>query len=176
MVERPRRDHHTLNGYRSLLHGVKPDIRGYSSASEEAGAIIDWVRQRLDRGVSPGSICIVARTGTEVKAIEDALAKAGIPSGEVSNNADPGEFKVHCATMRRVKGLEYRMMVLAHVSDGAVTPRFIEQIRHTDPVEYERGVLQERSLLFVSVTRARDEALITWRQKPSRLLPAGPEA
>ena len=153
---------------------VRPEVCGFTSSQQETAAIVDWVRQRLDGDVSPGSICVVARTGAEVKTIEAAFAKAGVPSGEVTNNAEPGEFKVHCATMHRVKGLEYRMMVLANVSDGSVPPRFVEQLRQTEPADYERAVQQERSLLFVSVTRARDEALVTWRHKPSRLLPVEP--
>ena len=93
-----------------------------------------------------------------------------MPADEITSKQDPGEHQVHCATMHRVKGLEYRAMVLANVSDGVVPPNHVEQLRHVDPAEYEREVQRERALVFVSATRARDEALVTWRQKPSRLL------
>ena len=138
----------TLDGYRSLLHGVRPEVEGFPGAREENAAIVRWVKQR----------------------IAAALAKAGVPADEITSKQDPGEHQVHCATMHRVKGLEYRVMVLANVSDGVVPPKHVEQLRHVDPAEYEREVQRERALVFVSATRARDEALVTWRQKPSRLL------
>ena len=164
----------TLDGYRSLLHGVRPEVEGFPAAREEHAAIVRWVKQRLAADIAPSSICVVSRNSADVKRIAAALAKAGVPADEITSKQDPGEHQVHCATMHRVKGLEYRAMVLANVSDGVVPPNHVEQLRHVDPAEYEREVQRERALVFVSATRARDEALVTWRQKPSRLL--GPSA
>ena len=116
------------------------------------------------------TVC-VTRPGDRVSTRSaDRRWRSGSAHRRDHEQQEPGEHQVHCATMHRVKGLEYRAMVLANVSDGVVPPNHVEQLRHVDPAEYEREVQRERALVFVSVTRARDEALVTWRQKPSRLL------
>ncbi len=42
--------------------------------------------------------------------------------------------------------------------------------KKTDPQLREDFIEQERQLLYVSVTRARDAAFVTWSGKPSRFL------
>jgi superfamily I DNA/RNA helicase len=42
--------------------------------------------------------------------------------------------------------------------------------RFDDPADREAARAQERSLLYVSMTRARDEAYVTWTGRPSPFL------
>ena len=161
----------TLSGYRSLLHGNRPAVVGFADASAEARHIVGWIRERLAGGVAAGDICLVTRTHADVEWLLKALSAARLPAAEVTAKAQPDELTVHCATMHRVKGLEYQVIAIANASAGSLPISSVEQLRGTDSVEYERELQRERSLLFVATTRARDEVLVTHRGKPSPFLP-----
>jgi superfamily I DNA/RNA helicase len=77
---------------------------------------------------------------------------------------------VHVGTMHRFKGLEYRRMIIAGVSDGLVPRQFVNQYRDKDPKRYQRERQRDRSLLFVAATRARDELAVFWHGTPSPFL------
>jgi superfamily I DNA/RNA helicase len=69
--------------------------------------------------------------------------------------------------MHRVKGLEFDRVVVAGVNDGIVP--LAEAVKATDDDAVRADVeRQERALLYVSLTRARREALITSFGSPSQ--------
>jgi superfamily I DNA/RNA helicase len=63
------------------------------------------------------------------------------------------------APMHRVKGLDFDHVVIASVNDGIV-PLGV-QYQSSEELIKEEGLLRERSLLFVSATRAKKTLLIT---------------
>jgi superfamily I DNA/RNA helicase len=73
-------------------------------------------------------------------------------------------------TMHRAKGLEFRAVAIVGVDarhlplPAAVTPA------ETDHLDHRRDIQRERSLLFVSATRAREALSITWSGQPSPFL------
>jgi superfamily I DNA/RNA helicase len=160
-----------MAGYTSLLQGAAPSLAGFRSSDDEIRHITDWINQRRRGSDSYSSFCVVARTNDEVGRLLAGFGKAKLPAEELSATSQPTENAVHVGTMHRVKGLEYRYMVVAGVSAGVMPPNFVSQRRHDSPEEYDRLIEIERSLLFVSSTRARDEVLVTWVGSPSPLLP-----
>jgi superfamily I DNA/RNA helicase len=76
---------------------------------------------------------------------------------------------VRLATMHRVKGLEFPRMLLAGVQSGTM-PLKLSESALPDNAAREDHVQQERRLLFVAATRARDELVVTGFGAPSPLV------
>ncbi|MGW0703442.1 3'-5' exonuclease [Streptomyces sp. NPDC002867] len=72
--------------------------------------------------------------------------------------------------MYRFKGLEYRCLIIAGVSEGLVPRSSVDSREHTDPTRHQRELHRSRPLLFVAATRARDALTFTWHGEPSRFL------
>ena len=66
---------------------------------------------------------------------------------------------VRLATMHRVKGLEFPVMILAGVN-AKVMPLRVASVEG-DPTARDDHEDRERSLLFVAATRARDRLIVT---------------
>ncbi|MFC7259700.1 UvrD-helicase domain-containing protein [Streptomyces lutosisoli] len=172
----------TLAGYRSVLHGPKPDFQRYDTWDDElvglATTLSTW-REELstdDKGASldpSGRIAVCVADRDMVSQTMYYLAtKAGITCAELTKDGPKGDGEVHVGTMHRFKGLEYQRLAIVGASDGII-PRtsVIERYRTEDPPRYEREQRKARSLLFVATTRARDALNISWHDKPSPYLP-----
>jgi superfamily I DNA/RNA helicase len=66
---------------------------------------------------------------------------------------------VRVATMHRVKGLEFPCMLLASVQAGEMAR--VDNKNFADAAAKEAYIEQERRLLYVAATRARDELSVT---------------
>ena len=76
---------------------------------------------------------------------------------------------VSLGTMHRAKGLEFKCVFVIDASDNYL-PSAAVLSKKTDAQLREDFIEQERQLLYVSITRARDAAFVTWAGKPSRFL------
>ena len=155
-------------GYRSLVHGVSPEIHAFESFDKEIEFIVSKLVPML---VSPGqmsSVCITARTNSLLKQYADELASRGIatcfvkPDQEENRNS-PG---IRLATMHRVKGLEFDTMIVAAVNDGVMP--LPKAMSGSDAVTLKEQEKSERALLYVAVTRARKQVLVTGHGRMSK--------
>jgi len=73
--------------------------------------------------------------------------------------AEASEARVRIMTLHGAKGLEAHVVVVAGVAD-----QIIPGIAPKDPEGAERAREEQRRLLYVSVTRARRELVISWPQ------------
>ena len=71
--------------------------------------------------------------------------------------------------MHRVKGLEFDRVIIAGVNDGIV-PLKVGWATINDPVIKSDRDTQERALLYVAVTRAKREVVVSCFGKPSRFI------
>ena len=72
--------------------------------------------------------------------------------------------------MHRAKGLEFKVVFAYDCSEGVV-PYMATLRRCKDPADYDAARAREQQLLYVTLTRARDEVFITWAGLPSPFLP-----
>ncbi|MBX9386884.1 UvrD-helicase domain-containing protein [Streptomonospora nanhaiensis] len=165
----------TLAGYRSLLHGPEPVVRGCSSRLEERTALGDWVRVWLEAGAAPSSIAVAGRNQWIVRHITKELQARGIPTAPLDSTDDVQAVRV--GTMHKLKGQEFRCVGIVGMSEPLLPPKAAIDSAEGDPVALEQIYQQERNLLFVACTRARDALYISYVGTPSRLLPhiADPE-
>lgn len=162
----------TTSGYKSLMHGEPPDVRVFGSFEAEVAAIVAWLPHgELSR------TCLVARTNKLRDQYEAALVQAGVVTYPVhrSKPDDPSRPGLRVATMHRVKGLEFERMVIAGMSEDAMPWRKVVE-RSQDAAVKREAIDMERALLYVAVTRAKLDVLITAHGKPSRLLGLNPKS
>jgi superfamily I DNA/RNA helicase len=157
-----------LAGYRSLLSGPRPTLRGLRTWAEERDAIVG----QLKAWGSPadGTVAVCLPTRELVGEMLVRLSADGIIAVEIGPDGPKQPDGVHVGTMHRFKGLEYRRMILGGVSDGLVPRAGIAAYADSDPVRFQRERARDRSLLFVAATRARDDLAIFWHGTRSSFL------
>ncbi len=161
----------TLAGYRSLLHGRRPQVEGHGSEHAEVTALVERVQRWIAQGIAPSEIGVCARFNVLLDKTYDRLAAAGVPVVRVKDGRGAGADGVRLATMHAMKGLEFRCVAVLGVTEGAVpfarevTPAAVDALQH------ESDLLRERCLLFVACTRAREALAVSWSGVGSPLVP-----
>jgi len=158
----------TLKGYRSLRLGTLPRIESFKSDAQEGAFVTELLQEWLEEdGVEPEDVCLALRRGDPIRdRYLPLLEQAGIKAVQIKRDSDDDPAKgIRLATFHRLKGLEFKRIVIAAANEGEIP------LRHPAPFaseksreEYEQG---ERCLLYVAATRARDQLLITSYGKPS---------
>ncbi len=150
---------------RSLLKGPAPRLKGFVQQSDELTFIVqatkDWLQNR-----APEAVAVFARTNDLLDLLGSQLTAAAVPFCRLSEDK-PGPG-VRLGTLHRAKGLEFQAVVVAFAGDRQLPQP--AAIAGPDPADIDAGLDQERQLLYVAMTRARDELLITWHGKVSRFL------
>lgn len=153
----------SLRGYHSLTHGDAPDVIKSSSQQEDMTHIQAILKQLHDDGMEPRQVCITARTNDDLDAIARALQQADITCLKLDNSTsdDSALPGVRLATMHRIKGLEFGVVIVAAYK-GATN--YAEQFsRDEDAGVTEDTEVSERCLLHVAATRAKRNLFILLR-------------
>jgi superfamily I DNA/RNA helicase len=161
----------TRKGTRSLLRGPEPELQGYDLMESEIDGAVRRIKRWLDAGLPPSAIASFARTKHRAKQLLEALEAANVPTVALADNDESSASAVHVGTMHRAKGLEFRAVLVLDCSAGVV-PSDAALAAQTDPKDRENAEASERQLLYVAMTRARDELVISWTRQPSPFLSA----
>jgi superfamily I DNA/RNA helicase len=154
----------------SILNGPVPRVAAFGSIADEISGLAEWLESRLSEGVKPKEIAIFGRTEAVLHdRAEPALDAAGV-KGQLLNDDDPAdEDNIALGTMHRAKGLEFKAVAIVGCDVGLLPLRSVLD-GFTDPVERDLFVEQERNLLYVALTRAREQVIVTHASRPSALL------
>jgi hypothetical protein len=155
-------------GYKSVLTGPSPEIHHFKTRPLELEHVGARVRELLKTHPAE-HICITARRSKLLR--EDygpMLASMGIHATLLDQKKEGGGVRL--ATMHRIKGLEFPVMILAGIN-AKYMPLDLD-IKSSDPVARAEHEALERSLLFVAATRARDMLIVTGWGAPSPFLRA----
>lgn len=161
----------TLAGYRSLLHGRRPQTSGHGTEQAEVAALVERVEGWIAQGIRPSEIGVCARFNVLLDKVYDKLGAAKVPVVRVRDNPGPDVDGVRLATMHAMKGLEFRCVAILGVTASAVpfsremTPASVDALQH------DSDLLRERCLLFVACTRAREALAVTWSGAASSFVP-----
>lgn len=160
---------------RSLMSGPVPEARRFASQSDEMDAVREWIyglcgtaedaaSDESDGGrVDPRNVCVVARSRYCIdqwyKTLDDGLPYGVYRLGRDAENRQRQGIRV--ATMHRVKGLEFDYVVVVDVNDGVCPPKPALQAAGSDSVALNEIYKEERSLIYVAMTRAKKSVLLT---------------
>ncbi|MOA19265.1 ATP-dependent DNA helicase Rep [compost metagenome] len=140
-----------------------PDIIESVSLQDDVSHVQAILKQLQEDGMELRQICISARTNDDVDGIARALQQSGMSclKLENSNPDDPAVPGVRLATMHRIKGLEFSVVILAAYKGAA---SYAEQFsREEDAGVAEDTELSERCLLHVAATRAKRNLFLLTR-------------
>jgi len=154
---------------RSLHSGPAPALEGFDLADAERDGAVRIVRTWLDAGIEAAAIGLFARTNSRVTALEKALEGAGLAVHLLSDEEAQAQSGVRIGTMHRAKGLEFKA-VLVHDASASTLPSSGALAACDDPQDRDDLIARERSLLYVAMTRARDQLAVTWTGTPSPFL------
>lgn len=158
-------------GYRSLVHGTKPQVQRCSNFAKESEFLARRINELTADGTPLSSCCLVARTHSLLEQYRAALESRGVVVCliEPRQAEDRNKAGLRLATLHRVKGLEFDHMLLAGVNESIVPlhRRNAEFSSDFDDEEYET---RERSLFYVGATRARRSLTISSFDTPSLLI------
>lgn len=143
-------------GTRSLLKGPEPEVRAFATPADQQDFILTKLRALHGEGLEWSDIAMFTRTNSLVERWEAMLTEAGIPVFVLGRKARGG---VRLGTMHRAKGLEFKSVVVPDASERYVPNQTV--LQSADTAEREETLAQERRLLYVSLTRARDDAIVT---------------
>ena len=158
-------------GYVSLTHGQPPTVKCYASFADEIAFLKQHIKGLQEDGVVLESVCVVARTKHLLDGYISQLQNAGVETYEIKRNAAEQRDKpgVRLATMHRVKGLEFEHVAVVAVNQGIV-PLDAAVGAAEDAVAKRNSETEERSLLYVALTRAKRSACITSYGTPSAFI------
>lgn len=151
----------------SRFSGPTPEQQRCQSAEDQVHVITQWVQTRLSEGLTPGEIAVFTRA--QPGPLADQLSAAlKLPVQTLDDQAhDP--HKLTITTMHRAKGMEYRAVILAQLSADQIPSPQALQSAH-DPADYDARMEEEKQLLYVASTRAREYLLVTWTGEKTPLL------
>ncbi|MCR5085017.1 MAG: UvrD-helicase domain-containing protein [Succinivibrionaceae bacterium] len=162
----------------ALRHGEPPVTAALATRDEELRFIAARIQEALalrgrDGGAlyQPGDICVAARTNEWAKGYAEGLAGQGIGTTLLGRDSsdDPAGGGVRVATMHRIKGLEFKVVIIAGASSGRV-PLEAPPREGDDADRALEDARIERSLFYVAATRARDLLAVTCHGEPGPFL------
>lgn len=145
----------------SLLSGVVPVVRSFKNSSAEKEYITATIKELCKQGLKWNEIAILVPTNNGLNIIQKALYKQEIPSEKISAKVNSNHPKVQCGTMHNSKGLEFRVVFIAEANEDNLPNKWALKQKQNDPDELETYMNEQRSLLYVAMTRAREEVYIT---------------
>ena len=152
----------------SLLSGPAPVMKGVDTQERQQAFLVRQIQAITQEGLALEEVAIFARTNKAITQLESALKEAGLKCHNLRKGA-ARESAINLGTMHRAKGLEFKAVFVVNVSDDQVPLRYL--VDRTKDAQLQKDVLaREKQLLYVSLTRARDELFINWIESPSCFL------
>jgi superfamily I DNA/RNA helicase len=154
----------------SILNGPIPTVTASGSIADEVSGLAEWLDSRLTEGVKPREIAVFARTEAVLHdRAEPALEPSGLKSQFLNDDDPADEDQVSLGTMHRAKGLEFKAVAVIGCDQSLLPLRSVLDA-FIDAVDRDLFVEQERNLLYVALTRAREYLLVSYSGPPSSLL------
>ncbi len=154
---------------RSLLGGPDPELREHATWNDEIEKTVGQVELWKRSGLDGDDIAVFLRTNQLAEQMENRFLHEGIEVSRLTRDSSLSAGGVRVGSMHRAKGLEFKAVVVAGVT-ASLLPHPQSLRRVTDPKDREDAIELERRLLYVAMTRARDELLVSWHGKPSEFL------
>lgn len=148
----------------STIEGEWPVYNKYETKEAEVQGVVSAIQKQIKSGIKPSEIAIVARTHKVLDKLQSELFRAGIPvSKETEKNC------IHLLTMHKSQGMEYSYVYVVAVNKDVI-PLRVALDKAYDKAERTNRLNEEKQLLYVAITRARNEVFISYTGKPSEFI------
>lgn len=159
----------SIAGYRSARRGPTPRAIQAESISAELDIAADLVGGWLAAGHSPEGVGVLVRDQQQMSRVVTGLNERGLSVRQVDGNKSAGSGQALVMTMHRAKGMEFECVIIFGANRDDMPAKYLAKgLAEADRIDFLR---RERSLLYVSATRARDELVVLWSGEPSDMLP-----
>lgn len=155
--------------FRSIRTGPEVTFLPAADLAKEIEQVADlirrWTEEILENGGDPSTIGVLTRFNKTRDTLVRALDDRGLRVVSVDRNTSHRGGAPLVMTFHRAKGMEFTHVVLFGVDDSSS----VNVARSAyDEQTLEAAELQERSLLYVGATRARDQLAVAWAGGPNR--------
>jgi len=147
-----------INPENTIRHGIPPKIIRNDSFNEECERIRSLILEFIRSGYKKPDIFILSRFKRSCREVNGFLNARGLSSEFITDfaNWNPRNDSVKCFTMHSSKGLESKIVIIC---DASKTP-FLKP----------ENISQERRLLYVAMTRARDFLIVSYNGDGSQFI------
>ncbi len=139
----------------SMLHGDPPYLKHCASPEQEAAFIIEKIKHLLKQGYTPQDILILCRKKTQVAQYRSALKEANLAAGDLKYFKPGNTKRIHMGTLHAAKGLEAKVVFIVQLES------LFKPNEPLSPTELATFYSDERRLLYVGMTRAREKLIFT---------------
>ncbi len=149
--------------------GIKPCLVRAESFEAQVAYVVKQAKRlhEQNRAIGLGDIGVFAFAKDSVDRAFSLLEAVGLPCQRLDWFLGHSTNAIKVGTFHRAKGLEFKVVFLLDISDGAF-PR-TRKFNQTE-AEYEEQKTLDISLLFVAMTRARDMLFVLCSKNPHTAL------
>ncbi|GGJ55345.1 3'-5' exonuclease [Deinococcus roseus] len=143
----------------SSLQGPEPRVVQCMGDQDQVETIAHFVRSLLKKGHHPSDVAILERNAH--LAIASRVARElGLEVFDLKQQGNVPRNRLPAGSLHRAKGLEFRAVVIASAGKNHL-PLPVAMKEAQDEADRNRIRDLERQLLYVGITRAREQLLIT---------------
>jgi mRNA-degrading endonuclease RelE of RelBE toxin-antitoxin system/thymidine kinase len=152
----------------SLLKGPEPILKDFLSVQDQYNFVISEIQNLTSQGLLFKDIAVFARINHLIDNFSRELINYQIPFRKLEDENEESEA-INIGNMYRAKGLEFKVIFIIDANENILPlASVIKDVQ--DPIDLENLIAREKSLFYVSLTRARDELFVTWVDKPTKFL------
>lgn len=154
----------SIKGYISLMHGAKPSYKIATDKTKEAEMILEYIDDCIQNGILSEEICVTASTSKTMRDIQDLMHKNKMAFKVINSGTSTGNVNgVSFCTFHSIKGLEFKVVIAMGVNERTApsSPTGDYPFITMDKVEQREYLTSIRSSLYVALTRAQQQVLIT---------------
>lgn len=152
----------------SLLKGPKPTLHAAKTQAQQWKYVSTEIKRMRKEGLNLEEIAIFSRLNNSLTLIQEALQRNRVKSQLIRREEATG-VGVQVGTLHRAKGLEFKAVFVVNITDEQLPLRSLLQNIQDQQLRSDL-LTREKHLLYVGLTRARDEAILTWVGYPSRFI------
>ncbi len=143
----------------SVKTGLKPVLLKFDgSFQDQIEWIVDDISYRIDTASClRKNIGVLSPRTYYAKKVAEKLEERGINASFYKDSVDVNANTVKCITLQSSKGLEFPLVYIL----GADNKFFLSGLKNIDEEERDIYVTQQKKLLYVAMTRAMNELIIT---------------
>jgi mRNA-degrading endonuclease RelE of RelBE toxin-antitoxin system len=157
-------------GYVSLFHGKAPKYNIFQSKDQEVNYVVEEINALLEGKCKPEEIAITSRTKNGLKDFKSILHQKNIPYTEYEGGNKIGyQDGINLLTFHNIKGLEFKQVFLVDVNDRTC-PKYFEALDYWSDSEKLNYFKNEKSLMYVAVSRAIQRVELTGIGKKSEIV------